>query len=117
MLSFSHQKIITQVVAGCASAVLMVATCAALSVLCFMVLWGSVSLFMPTAMKAQNSRIEDADRAALLSICACVIDMGAVFSNLTLEKTADISVPGVMGVGALFCARGFYIYNYYSTTE
>jgi MFS family permease len=82
-----------------------------LSVLLIVLLRLSASMFAPISMNIQNRQISIAARATLLSVYSCVMNAGAIFTNLVFGRLADISVALALGTGAAFCVTGLILYS------
>jgi MFS family permease len=82
-----------------------------LSVLLIMLLRLSASMFAPISMSIQNRQISIPARATLLSVYSCIMNAGAIFTNLMFGRLADISVSLALGTGAAFCIIGLILYS------
>ena len=97
--------------AAIACAVTAVTADPLLSVLLIVLLRLSASMFAPISMSVQNRQINIAARATLLSVYSCIMNTGAIFTNLVFGRLADISVSLALGMGAAFCLAGLILYS------
>lgn len=103
--------------AGIACAVLAVTSSPVLSIVFIIVLRMSASLFAPISMEIQNRQVHISDRATILSVYSCVMDSGAIFTNLIFGRLADINIAYSLGTGAVFCILGFVLYSAWSKKQ
>lgn len=82
-----------------------------LSVLAVVGLRLSYSLLQPLQLEQQNRRIHGKHRATALSMNAVLMDSIAVFLNLILGYSAEISLPITMFIGAGLCAVSLLLYR------
>jgi hypothetical protein len=68
-------------------------------------------MFAPISMSIQNRQISIPARATLLSVYSCIMNAGAIFTNLMFGRLADISVSLALGTGAAFCFIGLILYS------
>ena len=102
--------------------ILLAAGAAACLLLCFtrrafvsvgaiLVLRVAFSLFAPLQTQLQNQLVHTSDRATELSIHALLADGAAVFTNLLFGRTAELSLPLAMALGAVFCLTGLVLFR------
>jgi len=80
------------------------------SVLCIIVLRITSSVFGTISIDIQNKQIKTENRATMLSIYSCIMNVISVSMNLIFGRLADFNISYSMVAGATFCFIGFILY-------
>lgn len=88
-----------------------------LSVLCLVLLRLAAALFTPIQMEIANRRIQDGNRATVLSAYAILMDTVAAGTNLAYGRAADAGVSLAMLLGAGFCIAALILFLFWRRLE
>lgn len=97
-------------IAALCCVLLSITESAVTTIVAIVLLRATASMFKPIETTIENQQVELGDRATILSIYCCFMDIGAVFTNLIFGKLADANIAYALFAGFVFCFCGLLAY-------